>query len=211
MDPIRRNVIERQIHAYHSRGDYEAAATVSIQQYGAALLGYLMGVVSDEDQACEIFADACEDLWRGINGFAWRSSFWTWANSITRHACFRHLHRQRLEPSPLNSAVTQLQQQVRSVTLPYLRTSFKDRITKLREQLDERDRTLLYLRVDCEMSWTEIAEVLVPPDEHRDPEALQRTAARCRKRFERAKLRLRRLALAEGLLTEGTELNPSVS
>ena len=87
------------------------------------------------------------------------------------------------------------------MTAAFQRTEVKDEIAKLREALSDDDRELLLLRVDRGLSFTEIASVLngLDPGQH---EELKREAARCRKQFERIKLRLRELAIEAGLLQE---------
>jgi DNA-directed RNA polymerase specialized sigma24 family protein len=77
-------------------------------------------------------------------------------------------------------------QQVRTNTLDYLRTETKSELTRLRDSLEPEDRELLVLRVSREMSWREVAEVLSSEAEP-SAAALERDAARLRKRFERIK------------------------
>jgi RNA polymerase sigma-70 factor, ECF subfamily len=74
----------------------------------------------------------------------------------------------------------------------HLRTEIKDKVAALREQLDEEDRTILILRVDRKLAWQDIARVLAEEDIS-GSEATKRSAA-LRKRFERIKERLRKLA-----------------
>jgi RNA polymerase sigma-70 factor (ECF subfamily) len=67
-----------------------------------------------------------------------------------------------------------------------------DRLAKLRESLKPDEQTLLILRVDKGLSWKEIAQILAedtPPD-----------VGALRKRFERLKERLVRMAEKEGLI-----------
>jgi RNA polymerase sigma-70 factor (ECF subfamily) len=68
-------------------------------------------------------------------------------------------------------------------------------VARLRARLDAIEQTLLVLRVDQRLSWEEIADVLAGPG---PGESL--TPAALRKRYERLKDKLRRLARAEGLL-----------
>ncbi|MGN6107017.1 MAG: sigma-70 family RNA polymerase sigma factor, partial [Kofleriaceae bacterium] len=84
--------------------------------------------------------------------------------------------------------------QVRETTLVHLRTAVKDRMRALRDQLEPDDRTLLILRVDRDLQWREIAQVLL--GDQADAAELDRHAATLRKRFERVKQRLRELASA---------------
>jgi RNA polymerase sigma-70 factor (ECF subfamily) len=66
-------------------------------------------------------------------------------------------------------------------------------LRRLRETLDPDDQTLLSLRLDRELEWEELAVVL-------SGEGTPVTAVALRKRFERLKDRLGRLAREEGLL-----------
>jgi RNA polymerase sigma-70 factor, ECF subfamily len=92
---------------------------------------------------------------------------------------------------------------VRSRTLMHLRTEVKDEFQKLREELDPDEQTLLVLRIDRGLGWTEIAEIMADPGELEDPKARERSSARLRQRFQKLKQRLRDLAEARGLLGEG--------
>jgi RNA polymerase sigma-70 factor (ECF subfamily) len=69
----------------------------------------------------------------------------------------------------------------------------RDRLRRLRDRLDPEDRTLLVLRIDKEMSWDDIAAVL-------SGEGAPVTSVAVRKRFERLKSRLARMARDEGLI-----------
>jgi RNA polymerase sigma-70 factor (ECF subfamily) len=57
-------------------------------------------------------------------------------------------------------------------------------LAELRAQLSDADRTLLALRIDQQLSWEEIAEVLAEEGARPEPATLA-------KRFERVKERLR--------------------
>lgn len=96
----------------------------------------------------------------------------------------------------LSLAGVQLEAHVRRETLSELRTEKRTEIATLRDELAEDDRALLVLRVDRDLSWREIAQVLGGGDE----ENLDREAARLRKRFQLVKDQLRRLAQSRGLI-----------
>ena len=83
-----------------------------------------------------------------------------------------------------------------------MRSEVKDGVRALREQLDDDEQQLLMLRIDRDLSWNEIAEIL---DDDDDPQAVARTAARLRQQFQKLKTRLRELAIAEGLIEAGPE------
>jgi RNA polymerase sigma-70 factor (ECF subfamily) len=66
-------------------------------------------------------------------------------------------------------------------------------LERLRASLSVEDQSLLALRVDQGLPWTEVAEVLAEEGRQSDPAALM-------KRFERLKERLGRMAREQGLL-----------
>jgi RNA polymerase sigma-70 factor, ECF subfamily len=100
------------------------------------------------------------------------------------------------------SEVSDLVQGIRTETAPYLRSSVKDQFAEIRESLEPDDRWLLVLRVDRNMSWTDIARVMTTDDAEVPDEEVARTAARLRKRFQNVKELIRDRARAAGLLRE---------
>jgi RNA polymerase sigma-70 factor, ECF subfamily len=157
-----------------------------------------------EIDAAEVFSSFCEDMWKGLPRFRWQSSFRTWAYTLARHALYRlgrdpQRRRERNMALPDSPEVLELAEQVRTTTMIHLRTETKNKFTALREQLEPDDRTLLILRVDRKLAWNEIAAIMADEDEP-TPEDLRRGAATLRKRFERAKERLRKLAADQRLI-----------
>ena len=178
--------LEERIHQAWTAGDLAGAATCAIEGYGPEIMGFLYALARSETAAGDAFSMFCEDLWRGLASFRWESSFRTWAYTLARNA----LHRLRRRPAAQTVALTPLIEQlaapVRTTTLSYLRTERKDQLARLRAGLDEDDRTLLILRVDRGLSWSEVAKVMA--GEGGDGP----TAAALRKRFERIKRRIAR-------------------
>jgi RNA polymerase sigma-70 factor (ECF subfamily) len=85
--------------------------------------------------------------------------------------------------------VAEIALQVRSGTHTFQRTEVKERVRRLREALPTADRMLLILRVDREMSWRDLARVVL--GEGPSAVELEREAVRLRKRFQLVKERLR--------------------
>lgn len=196
--------LEATIRAHAERGALKEAATAAIEGYGPELLGFVMALLRDEAAAGDVFSQLCEDIWAGLQGFRWHSSFRTWAYAVARHAVHRHLrspHVRRNRPLA-DDDISQLADRVRSSTLTYLRTEVKEKVTQIREKLDPDDQALLILRVDRNLSWNEVAEILLGEGEGTGGEAVARKAAALRKRFERLKEELRRLAREHGLMKE---------
>lgn len=170
----------------------DEAATVALQGLGPAVLGYLASLHS-EDDARDVFSVFAEDLWRGLAAFRRECSLRAWAFRIAWHASARFrrdLYRKRGERLP-TSAASRLAASIAGPGLPS--DGRRDALRRLREALDPEERTLLVLRLDQELEWEEVATVLsaagVPVE-----------AATLRKRFERIKDRLARLARTQGLL-----------
>ena len=205
MDAAAREALEAELRRACEDEALREAATLAIRGYGPEILGYLAALTRNDADAAEVFSSFCENLWRGLPGFRWASSFRTWAYTLARHALSRYgrdPHRRAGRHVALSevSEVLEIVEQVRSTTLVHLRTEVKNEFAVLRDKLEPDDRTLLVLRVDRQLSWTEIAHVMWSEAGEPDEAGLKRTAAALRKRFERAKERLRRLARDANLL-----------
>ena len=197
MGPEDRTELEGTIAMHRAAGDLQAAATVAIKGYGPEILGYLFAATQREQESAEVFSDFCEDLWRGLPGFRGESTFRTWAYRLAYHALARSARdgarrRQRVVDLAELPEIEALVVQVRTRTLPHLRTEVKDRVRQLREQLGEDERTLLVLRIDRRLGWDEIARIMEP--DAPTQERVKRLSGTLRKRFERIKARLRELS-----------------
>jgi RNA polymerase sigma-70 factor (ECF subfamily) len=204
MDPDARERIERAIRERFEAGDLQGAATAGLRGYGPEIFGVLVSLQRDEAHAAEVFSEFTERLWRGLDRFAWESSFRTWAFTIARNASKSHAEAAQararaLSPLPSGSALSALAAQIRTETLPYLRTEVKDGFARLRQALPEDDRLLLVLRVDKGMSWNEVARVLQGNEGPGDAAAEKREAARLRQRFATLKRELLERAKEAGL------------
>jgi RNA polymerase sigma-70 factor (ECF subfamily) len=189
------DALEMRIGELLGAGDHATAATVAVRGYGPQILGYLQAVLRSEDDGAEAFSTFCENLWTGIPGYQHRNSFKAWAYTIAWHAALRIVQDpQRKRQRPLQtSQAEQLALEVRSLTAPHFQTANKDGLAELRQALDPADQTLLILRIDRGLSWSEVAEVVASEGEDVSEASL-------RKRFERIKERVRELAVARGLL-----------
>jgi RNA polymerase sigma-70 factor (ECF subfamily) len=192
--------VEAATRARCDAGDVDGAMRLALQGYGEEVFSFLVVRMRNEDDANDVFSQACEDLLHTLRTFQWRCSLRTWFYRVARSAATRY------QRSPMNrsdrrvalSNVSELVDQVRSRTVAHLRSEVKDRMRALREQLDADEQQLLLLRVDRDLSWNEIAEIV---EEDADDDAqIARAAARLRQQFQKLKDRLRELAIAEGLI-----------
>lgn len=175
-------------------GDFDRAATEVVQLYGPEVLGFLHALVAQQSaiDPDDLFAVVCERMWKSISGFNWESSMRTWLYTIARnsaYSAFRAGRARRAEEPVTRGVLDNAVAQVRSTTVRHQQTVEKLRLRALRDALEPDDRTLLILRVDRGMSWTDIVRVL--SDTEPNAEDLRRLAAGLRKKFERLKVRLR--------------------
>jgi RNA polymerase sigma-70 factor (ECF subfamily) len=192
--------IERGIQRLCEAGEYDRAATRAIEAHGAELWRFIAGRVRNEADARDIFSMFCEDLWRGLPGFAWRCSLRGWAYTIARHSELRYAVSPRYRGDltvPLSDA--QNLPCPGTSTPAYERTDVKNRFREIRSRLDDEDQLILILRVDRNLGWRDIVHILAGP-EATPTSDFERQEARIRKRFQLIKERLRRWAVEDGLL-----------
>lgn len=197
------DVVEQRIREGFTAGDASDALAETVESYGPEVLGFLVSRLRDTDAANDAFSQTCESLCKTIDSFQWNCSMRTWMYKLARTALSRHYR------SPANrsaahislSKVSEVAARLRTQTQNYMRTDVKDRFAALREELEPDDQTLLILRVDRGMSWSEVAVVL-SEEVLADEAQAKREAARLRQRFLAVKTQLRELAIKDGLITE---------
>lgn len=171
---------EARIAAHLDRGDLHAAATMALERYGPQIVGFLASVLRDDDVAYEVFSQFAEDLWRGLPQFRRESPLRTWAYTLAWHAVQRwrnEAYRRRVR----RFETAELSQLVDSIRISSA-VRKKDLVDKLRDSLDDTERSILVLRVDRELSWREVALVMGVAE------------SALRKRFERLREKLRAAA-----------------
>ena len=194
LSPVARPDVETRIARALERGEHEAAAAEAIRGFGPEILGYLSRVLGSRDDASDAFSFFAEQLWRGMPGFAGRSSVRVWAYRVAWSAAVRlraDAWSRRRERFPTSMASRVAGEVLSRSAITRERESAE--LARLRAALDAGEQSLLVLRVDRGLSWREVAEVMAADGEELDEPAL-------RKRFERVKAKLARLAHQEGLI-----------
>lgn len=187
-------LLESRIRAALARGDPDAAAEEAIRGYGPQVLGYLTRVLGSADDAADAFSYFSERAWKGMAGFEGRSSVRVWLYRVAWTAALRvaddafRRRRERLRTSMASRLAAEVMTRAAADA-----AREDDGMDRLRASLDPAERALLVLRLDQRLSWREVAEILRADGEAVDEAAL-------RKRFERLKEKLARLARDEGLL-----------
>jgi RNA polymerase sigma-70 factor (ECF subfamily) len=192
--------VEAELLRLRAAGQPKELASLAIESYGPEVLSFLETMLRNHADAGDAFAQACEDLWKGLPQFQWRASMKTWFYTLARHAASR-LRRSSYQRRLMTlSEISDVTERVRSRTRPHLQTEVKQGLAVIRAELDDADRTLLVLRVDRAMSWNDIARVMANEDDGDSDEQVARVAARLRKRFQSVKETIRERALAIGLM-----------
>jgi RNA polymerase sigma-70 factor, ECF subfamily len=176
--------IEARVASLLAGGEFRGAATEVIRGYGPRALGYLHRLLGNETDAADAFSLFAEQVWRGMSNFEGRSSVKTWAFKAAWSAAMkvRDDAWRRLREDLPSSAASHLAEEIRTNTAVRLE-SLRQELEVLRAELTAEDQTLLALRLDQELTWEEVAEVL-------SIEGRVVDAVTLRKRYERIKGRL---------------------
>lgn len=179
-----------------SEGNARQAATEVIRAYGPAVLRYLRALLRDEAMADDAFSLFSEWAWSAIGRFRGDSPIRAWAFGIAWNAAQRvrgEAWQKRRERLPTSEA-SKVAQDVRTSTASARKRERRaDELEELRKELAPDEQNLLVLRLEETLSWTEIAAILSSAGQSVGAPAL-------RKRFERLKDRLGKLARRRGLL-----------
>jgi RNA polymerase sigma-70 factor (ECF subfamily) len=194
--------VEAKVARLLADGRLKDVASLAIESYGSEVLSFLEMMLRDHTDSNDAFAQACEDLWKGLPRFEGRAAMKTWFFTLARHAALRLRRSSHRRPAPLGeiSDIAEIAERVRSRTKPYLSTNVKLGFAAIRDSLDDSDRMLLVLRVDRGMSWNDVARVMANEGDADSDQEISRAAARLRKRFQSVKETIRERALATGLL-----------
>jgi RNA polymerase sigma-70 factor (ECF subfamily) len=184
-------VIDLRVRELLAGGSPDLAATAALEDLGPAILGWLRALHGPDD-GDEVFAEFAERLWKGLPAFRGESPLRAWAYRIAWNAShsFRDDAWRRRRQRLATSAASHLAARVSRSVDP---ARDEARLARLRSLLPPEDHALLVLRLDREMSWEEIADVL-------SASGPTVSAAALRKRYERVKERLARKARDEGLV-----------
>lgn len=207
MSATARAEIEDEVRRLCQEGAVVAATAAAIRAYGPEILGFLAALHRSDQDADEVFSIWSERLFRGLPGFGWASSLRTWAYTLARNASVNFVRdrkaRARRERAADSAELVAVEQQVRTETRSFLRTTAKDKLAAIRDALPREDRVLLVLRVDKRLEWKDIARVMSGEDAAITDAALAKESQRLRKRFQLLKERLVEAGKREGILGNG--------
>lgn len=186
--------VEERIRERLAAGDPRGAATAAIRGFDATVLRYLRSMLRDEDEVADAFSQWAENLWKGMATFEGRSSARTWAIRLACNVAVNQRSRawRRRERRLASGEASALAEEVR--TRSYLsHERRRQRLEELRQDLGAEERTLLFLRVDLELPWEEVAAALSQGGKAVDADG-------ARQRYQRLKAKLKKAARAKKLL-----------
>jgi RNA polymerase sigma-70 factor (ECF subfamily) len=197
--------LESRIRRHFERGEIKEAVTGAVEGFGPEILGFLVAVVRDERLAGEIFSQFCQDLWTGMPAFRGKLSFRTWAYRLARNAWLRLQQEPRFQRTVSLSDsphISNVEKQVKTLSLPNAQSEAQQQVMKLRKSLDPEDQALLILHIDRRFSWNEIVQVMIAPEESSDQASVARHADALRARFELVTRNLKQQARENKLLVD---------
>lgn len=174
-------------------GDRRGAAAELIRVHGPRIREYLRAALRDEDAADDAYSTFCEWALEAIRRYRGDSTLRTWAFGVAYNAARRvrsDAYRRRRR-TLRRSHISELPD-LRSTSSAARRERAASRLQALRDRLSEEDQNLLALRVEQRLEWEEIVSVLAAAGKAVKAPAL-------RKRFERLKSRIERLAQELGV------------
>lgn len=175
-------------------GEARAAAAAVIRVHGARVRQYLRALLRDGDTADDAYSLWSEWTYRAIDRFQGASSLRTWAFGVAHNAARRvrddayrrrrcSLRRGGIALVPAARASSSARRVERAAAV----------LEAIRRKLSAGEQELLALRVDQGLDWQEVAAVLAEGGDSVSSTAL-------RKRFERLKDRIQRIARELGEL-----------
>jgi RNA polymerase sigma-70 factor, ECF subfamily len=185
---------DAELRALIERGELARATEEALRAYGPELVGWLCSILPSTADAHDAFSRTSEELWKSLRRFDGRCSVRTWCYMLARHAAARVRGRSGRRREVLVSQIPSLAQAVTQIwnTSQQNAKHRQDVYAEIRPLLDDEDQALLALRVDRNLAWRDIAQVLL--GEAASASELTRKSSALRKQFERVKERLRELA-----------------
>jgi RNA polymerase sigma-70 factor (ECF subfamily) len=182
------------LRALITAGEYDRATEQAIRAYGPELVSWLGSALRSEADAHDAFSWLSVELWKSLARYDGRCSIRTWCYMLARHAAARMRSRKSKRNEMLVSSIPSVAHAVTHVwnTTSHRAQRERDSYAEIRAKLDDEDQALLVLRVDRNLQWRDIAQILCGEDATESD--VTKKAATLRKQFERVKQRLKELA-----------------
>ena len=141
------------IRTLHTSKNDTAGALLALETYGGELHAFLAAAAQHTAQADAAYAELCHDVWRSFVMFRWGASLRTWLYVLAYEALLRIELRVVSDRPRTCYEVDALLDRARAASVRW-------QYTGLRERLDREERALLVLKIDRNLSWKDVVEVL---------------------------------------------------
>ncbi len=184
----------------HGDKHYNLAAEKALRIYGGEIRGWLYRRFQCHDTVNDMYSTFSLYFWTWFPSFKWESSLRTWMYSIARRVCYSSLtrHHEPLSqlPQNLSALIIKENKTITTYKHPDIDAAYQNLIDQF---LNQEEKDLLVWRIDRQMSWNEIAQIL-SDEGFLDESELKKRATAIRVQFSRIKSKLREAAIEKGFL-----------
>ena len=144
---------DHAIRTLHTNKNDSAGALLALETYGGEMHAFLAAAAHTAAQADAAYVELCHDVWRSFGMFRWGASLRMWLYVLAYEALLRLEHGVATDRPRTCYEVDALLVRARHAAVRW-------QYAGLRDRLDRADRALLVLRIDRNLSWKEVVEVL---------------------------------------------------
>lgn len=178
---------EQAALAYVRRGDHAEALNILMDTYGDPVMAFAIRTVRNRELAKDIRQQVFLEAFQGFDGFAARSTLWSWLCGIAYHRCLDELRRLRRASAADDLAALDDLAVAPDLTMEVDRATKRRALEQCLGTLSVPTRTQLLMRCLLGLSHTEIGEIVGAPH------------STVQVRISRALPRLRQCLRGEGL------------
>ena len=196
-----REDFESHLQTLHQQESYDEVLTLVLERYGAKLAGFQLKMLDrNHSLAEESWSMFLEDAWKGLPKFQWRSRLKTWLFCLARNAVCRLTRQPRFKVREVTFSARLVKAAAQTFTTAIGLSTAEDRFHAYFKRLPEEDQWICAMRVGCNLSWKQVAEVVNEwGDSAVEEEAMKTECTRLRNRFNRLQKRMREWASEDGL------------
>ena len=188
----------------HDMPEMEELITSALEIYGDSIRDRLKGRYKDVQLAEEVFSHFTIRLIECIDKFQAIGSLHAWLRTVADNVANdydrkRKRNREQADETLDMTAGASLWS-TRTATKPWKRTTAKDKLSEVRNQLSADEQRLLVLRVDRRLSWNDVANAWTPAPGNE--EEIKKLAGTLKKRFSRLQDKLKNEFRKAGMIKD---------
>lgn len=164
------NIDEQRLIQLAAKGDCEAFEQL-LRRYESAIWRLCYRMTANEEDAADLTQEALVRVWQKLPDFRFRSSFSTWLYRLTTNLCLDFLRSKKRRPTvPLEReddgepSLPEPRDPAPTPEEAALASEEQERLQKALAALEPEQRRLLALRVDRELNYAQMAEILSVPE-----------------------------------------------